>query len=241
MTSQSGTDFPVYCVTEGFKEPDDDVYYLVTADGIFLVKRMLLFDSVTRVNGLPWLERYTDEAGISLKFPKIPYELFMQAVDFLRHIFLTCDRNEAILLIFYSAEEKKFCLDVPKQFAQGAGIPLYRGLASPDGFQKVGDIHSHPGNSRGMVMYSNTDDGDDAEEDGLKIMVAIDGLSFSVLCSFVVGGQRFLLKPDDVIELPPQGVFPKHWTKRVTRQPFMGADGIIAKLQRRLGGGDEQA
>ena len=41
--------FPVYLKEDGFEEPDDPIYYLVTRDGLFQVKRNPLFHARTKV------------------------------------------------------------------------------------------------------------------------------------------------------------------------------------------------
>lgn len=210
---------PVYANTDDGEEPEEGVYYVIAENGIFLVQRTDAFESAIRINeGLPWLLPM-EEKGVKLKLPKIPFELFQEGVSFLRHVFIEGGGDEAILFIFYSSTEG-FKLFPPRQVVKGAGI-RYEGAASPPGFQKVGDMHSHPWNSPRLpstsTEFSVTDSRDDAQEAGLKIVVNLDQHSFSVSCSISMGGKRIHINTDDVIGNPPTGGFPDSWKRRVVR------------------------
>ena len=47
---------PIYLKDQDFAPPDDPIYYLLTRDGLFLVKRTPFFEAAVPAPGLPWLE-----------------------------------------------------------------------------------------------------------------------------------------------------------------------------------------
>ena len=47
---------PIYLKDQDFTPPADTIYYLLTRDGLFLVKRTPFFEAVVPAAGIPWLE-----------------------------------------------------------------------------------------------------------------------------------------------------------------------------------------
>jgi hypothetical protein len=67
----------------------------------------------------------------------------------------------------------------------------------------VGTIHSH---ASADAFHSELDDEDERHDDGLHMTVGnLDG-KVSLVCSLVVDGRRFVLKPSDVFEGGPLDV-----------------------------------
>lgn len=200
-------------VTVGSTSPDDGLCYVVGGNGFFLRKAGPIFTSTISVPDVPLPEI---EQTFQYHLPRIPYETFMQAVSFLRD---NASRlgSEGIVLIYYSPEEEAYRFVVPEQSVHHLGIQRFISPPTPPGLWKVGDVHSHDhGDTR---WFSSHDDRDDAEEDGLRIVVSIDPqdtLSIGVACSFVVNGKRIRLATDAIIEPSPVAGFPSDWRGMVT-------------------------
>lgn len=185
--------FPIYLKDDGFAEPNDPIYYLVTKDGLFQVKQNLFFRSSTKVEGLGWLQG--EEERVELRLPPLPAALLAEAVAFFREVFEK-HRAEAVVLLYYHLRDKRYELKIPKQKV-AEGRCEYEIGPTPPGYLRVGTIHSH---ASAEAFHSELDDLDEMQDDGLHITVGnLDGV-MSLSCSFVVDGRRFPLKPDEVFE-----------------------------------------
>ena len=61
---------PIYLKDRDFIPPADTIYYLLTRDGLFLVKRTPFFEAVVPATGIPWLEPQGPEVRLSA--PPLP-------------------------------------------------------------------------------------------------------------------------------------------------------------------------
>ena len=185
--------FPIYLKEDGFEEPDDPIYYLVTRDGLFQVKRNLLFHARTKVRGLTWL--MSEQEAAWLKLPPVPAAILAEIVDFFREVF-RAHRAEAVALLYFNQAEKRYETKIPKQQVAG-GHCRYEIGPTPTGWVRVGTIHSH---AAADAFHSELDYEDERHDDGLHVTIGnLDG-EVSVACSLVVDGRRFTLKPSDVFE-----------------------------------------
>lgn len=183
--------FPVYLKEDGFEEPDDPIYYLVTRDGLFQVKRTPLFHARTKVLGLSWLRSERESARLQL--PPIPAALLAEVVGFFREVFRV-HRAEAVVLLYFSQETRRYEAKIPKQRVAG-GHCRYEIGPTPPGLLRVGTIHSH---ASADAFHSELDDEDERHDDGLHVTIGnLDGEA-SVVCSLVVDGRRFPLGPSEV-------------------------------------------
>lgn len=190
--------FPIYLKEDGFKEPDDPIYYLVTRDGLFQVKRNLLFHARTKVRGLNWL--MPEQESARLQLPPIPATVLAEIVAFFREVF-RLHRAEAVVLLYFNQEDGRYELKIPKQQVAG-GHCRYEIGPTPPGWVRVGTIHSH---AAADAFHSELDDEDERHDDGLHMTVGnLDG-DASVVCSLVVDGRRFPLDPSDVLDNASQG------------------------------------
>ncbi len=185
--------FPVYLKEDGFVEPDDPIYYLVTRDGLFQVKRNLLFHARTKVPGLSWL--MAEQEAAWLRLPRIPAAILAEIVAFFREVF-RAHRAEAVALLYFYQAEKRYDLKIPKQQVAG-GHCRYEIGPTPTGWVRVGTIHSH---AAADAFHSELDDEDERHDDGLHVTIGNLDAEVSVACSLVVDGRRFTLKPSDVFE-----------------------------------------
>ena len=185
--------FPVYLKEDGFEEPNDPIYYLVTRDGLFQVKRNLLFHAKTKVRGLTWL--MPEQEAARLQLPPVPAAILAEIVAFFLEIF-RAHRAEAVALLYFNQAEKRYDLKIPTQQVAG-GHCRYEIGPTPTGWVRVGTIHSH---AAADAFHSELDDEDERHDDGLHVTIGnLDG-EVSVACSLVVDGRRFTLEPSEVFE-----------------------------------------
>jgi len=216
---------PLYADTPGLAEPPESLYYLVAANGTFLVNRSPLFTAVTAARSLPGL--LCREPSIQLAFPRLPRQLMERIYGFFKSVYREWE-GEAIVFLFYAPADRTFHVGVPPQTLyrhragdrwRTEGRVSYGYLARGQGLVKLGDAHSH---GSATAFFSCRDDADDTTHDGLRIVLGqMDRRHPDVSVSFVTQGTRFLLRAADVIEdfsaaLTP----PRAWLRQVTcRRP----------------------
>ena len=213
---------PVYLKTPDGDVPGDPLYYVVAANGTFLVRNTALFTATIPATDVVGLER--QQEGITIHFPPIPRLILEHVIGFFRTVYDRWD-GEAIAFLYYAPELKEFRVEIPPQT-----LPRYRSrgrwrtegrleygcLPRPDGFLKLGDMHSH---GDAPAFFSGTDDRDD-REDGLRIVIGrLDRTRIEMRASFVVNRLRFPVGLSDVIETP-SGPFalvapPDDWMRQV--------------------------
>ena len=71
---------PIYLKDQDFLPPDDPIYYLLTRDGLFLVKSTPFFAAAVPARGIPWLEPQAPE--VRLTAAPLPGALLLQALAF---------------------------------------------------------------------------------------------------------------------------------------------------------------
>ena len=196
--------FPIYILKEGAKLPENGTYYVVAGNGTFIRKDTGLITALVKVPQISFLEEV--EPWAQQRFPKIPREVIARAVDFFNKVYQKFG-TEAILLLYYSKNEKRFELFCPAQTVEELGIEEYEKDFRFSNFQLVGTIHSH-----GWLeaFYSGTDDDDDDGLDGLHVTLgSMDTPHFSISCSLAVNGNRFMIEPEKMIE----GIQKTDWVK----------------------------
>ena len=80
---------PIYLKDRDFTPPADTIYYLLSRDGLFLVKRTPFFEAVVPATGIPWLEPQGPE--VRLTAPPLPAALLLQALSFFRAVYTRYD------------------------------------------------------------------------------------------------------------------------------------------------------
>jgi PRTRC genetic system protein A len=213
---------PLYVKTADLETPSDAVYYLLAANGAFLVKKTPLFDSITRADDVVPLK--TQRPAITFHFPKLPHRLLERVLGFFTQVYRRWD-GEAVALLYYSPARQQFRVEVPPQTVQRyrtsqgwrtEGKVQYGSVSRAEGFLKLGDAHSH-GDS--PAFFSSTDDRDDGE-DGLRMVIGrLNRETPDVCVSFMANGTRFRLDPDEVFEDRSRPVRlvspPEEWMRRV--------------------------
>jgi hypothetical protein len=211
---------PIYLKDRDFTAPDEPIYYLLTKDGLFLVKRTPFFEAALPAAGIPWLEPMTP--GIKLTTPPLPADLLLQAVAFFRAVYSRY-QSEAVALLAWREAGRTYELVIPHQTV-GGGHCDYQVRDFPAGLTRLGTIHSHAGIE---AFHSERDDADERHEDGFHVTVGnIDG-DLTLACSVVVQGHRGVLPPASLFTPypipwtagPPEADFAEVVNEKVTPLP----------------------
>ncbi len=191
--------------------PDDDILYIICKDKILLKKKVGLMESIVPVEKISFLSDSIEEHA-QMHINKIPAKTFSEVVAFFREVYDNYNRNEANTVIHYS-KKGKYKIQVPLQKTAGASVSYLNEQVK--GYQRIGTIHSHAGMS---AFHSATDDSDEVDFDGLHITVGdVDQEHFSISCSIVSNGTRFVCEPLDyiegieLVEFNKPGITTKQW------------------------------
>jgi len=174
--------------------PDDDICYIIAKEGIFLKKRLELIDSLVPVSKISTLESV--KTSIKMHVPKIPIQLFSQAVSFFRSVY-NLYSSESVILLFYNKIKQHYKLVVPQQQVSAVSCKYESKIHIPN-YLRIGDIHSH---ANFTAFHSSIDENDEQSFDGIHITVGDvqhDDVSISV--SLVSNGSRCLVQADEYIE-----------------------------------------
>jgi hypothetical protein len=211
---------PIYLKDQDFTPPDDPIYYLLTRDGLFLVKRTPFFEAAVPAPGIPWLE--PQETRVRLYAPALPAGLLLRALAFFRAVYSRY-RSEAVVLLGWREATGTYELVIPHQTV-GGGHCDYQVKEFPAGLWRVGTIHSHAGVE---AFHSERDHHDERHEDGFHLTLGnIDG-AITLACSVVVQGYRGQLPPEKMFtpypipwkEAPPEADWAREVDRKVTPMP----------------------
>lgn len=209
---------PIYAKEPDFHEPEEPIYYLVTRNGLFQVKRTPVFRSRTQVPGLSWLEE--EEEGSEFLLPVIPAKILGETMAFFREVFRKY-RAEAAVLLYLREGAEEYEIRIPPQTVAG-GHCRYGVGPNPTGCLRVGTIHSH---GAAEAFHSELDDVDEQYDDGLHVTIGTLHAKPTVSCSLVVDGRRFDLRPETVLEVMPWQLDPSirlEDAQEVTAEPPPG-------------------
>lgn len=188
--------------------------FVVARDGLYLRKRSLLGLSQTKVGRVAHLPEGREFVDYVL--PKVPADLMAQAVGFFRAVYRRHKTEAAVLLLW---RDGSFDLAVPVQKVSSVSVKFDVSDAElPARSRVVGTMHSHGG----FTAYaSSTDEDDEAELDGLHIVVGdFDRRRLGYSAAIVVDGIRFTLKTGQLIERPRRLVEPPtDWLQKVKLAP----------------------
>jgi PRTRC genetic system protein A len=173
--------------------PNDDIFYIIGKEGIFIKKSLGLIDSITPVNNISILDNVKPYVKLNIK--KIPSNIFAKSYIFFKIIYEKY-KSEAILLLFYNEKTCKYKLIPPKQEISSTLMTYDRNIII-ENYTMIGDIHSHGNMS---AFHSSTDDLDEESFDGLHITIGnITDSHFSISSSIVVNGYRNIVEPLEYI------------------------------------------
>jgi hypothetical protein len=188
--------------------------FVVARDGLYLRKRSLLGLSQTKVGRVAHLP--DGREFVDYVLPKVPSDLMARAVGFFRAVYRLHKTEAAALLLWRNGS---FDLAVPDQKVSSVSVKFDLSDGDlPSGSRLVGTMHSHGG----FTAYaSSTDEDDEAELDGLHIVVGdFDRRRLGYSAAIVVDGIRFHLKTGQLIERPRRLVEPPNeWLQKVKLAP----------------------
>ena len=175
------------------KMPEDDIFYIVAKEGIFLKKKMGIMESLAPVKNISTLESVQSSAKMHIS--KIPATSFAKVIDFFRKVY-TKYQGESIVLLFYNEESKKYRIIPPHQKVSSVSIDYNRGISLKD-WAMIGTIHSH---ARMSAFHSGVDDSDEETFDGLHITIGnVNDDNVSISSSIVANGYRVITEPEEYI------------------------------------------
>jgi len=182
-------------LNDGKELPNDDVFYLIAKNGVFLRKKTGLIDSLAPVDKISILQPIDPYA--SMDIVKISEKQVAWIAGFFKQVY-DMYKSEAIVVLHYNEKSKKYKIEVPPQTVSGGGA-TYTGAQTFKGYNRIGTIHSH--GSMG-AFHSGTDDSDEEGFDGLHITFgsfnSLYGMSIS--SSVVINGMRIKVDADTYLE-----------------------------------------
>jgi PRTRC genetic system protein A len=183
--------FNVY-INDGSNEiPDDDICYIVAKEGIFLKKRLGIMESIAPVKNISILQSVQSSAKMHIE--KIPAISSAKILEFFKAVYDE-HKAEAVVLMFYNEETKKYKFIVPPQKVSGAAVDYTKSI-QVDNFQMIGTIHSHANFS---AFHSGTDSSDEKNFDGLHITFGhVNSDEISISASIVSNGFRVIIDPEE--------------------------------------------
>jgi len=189
-------EFPVYIHKEGDSLPNDQIYYLVTSNGIYLYKNLGTVRSLTTVNGpinfLGTVERFAE-----LKFPIIPRNVIGKFVSFFKYVYNNCSSESAALLLYFP-RLKEYAIHCPIQNVSSGSVEWKNEDETfPAGSILAGSFHCH---GNGLAFHSTTDIGDERKFDGIHVTIGhINQENPSLMASIVINGDRFRLNREKTL------------------------------------------
>jgi hypothetical protein len=211
---------PIYLKDRDFTPPGDTIYYLLTRDGLFLVKRTPFFEAVVPAGGIPWLEAQAPEVRLSA--PPLPAAVLLSAVAFFRAVY-TRFKAEAVALLAWREATRTYELMVPHQTV-GGGHCDYQVRDFPAELLRLGTIHSHAGVE---AFHSLRDWQDERFEDGFHLTIGNLDTDLTLSCSVVVQGSRGPIPPERLFspypipweQAPPASAWAAEVERKVTPLP----------------------
>ena len=199
------------------------LFYILGRDGLYRCRNHEFFESCVKTDrGPSGLEE--QRPFLRPRFPKIPQELFEQAVGFFSRV---ADRygSEAAMLLLWDRSERQVRIVVPPQTAtmhrawdgyrSPIGVHYELPADLPADWIPFGDIHSHV---HYAAYASSTDVADETHAAGLHVVVGrIAEEPPEVHVEAVVDAKRFVLTFDQIIEGYGKRAsdVPEEWVERV--------------------------
>ncbi len=217
----AGALYPVVLKDGSYEPSGAPISYLVSQDGLFIVRETPLFSVSVRADGVPGLLPHAPH--LHLKIPPLPAAIAERALGFFRAVYERW-QGEAILFLFYDERGRRYLLDAPPQLIRGrfergrfrAELQLEYGTCARPGpeFVKLGTVHSH---GHAAPTHSDIDEHDELYESGLHVTAGyVSSPLPKFAAAFVVGRTRFVVPAAEII--PPVRAtrrWPSSWMDRV--------------------------
>ena len=150
-------------------------------------------------------------AGFIPALPKIPYSILSEIIAFFKTYVTEKSENEAMANIYWSFEEEKYRVHVPKQTVTKASVDTNLPDIDDEKFLLVMEVHSH--NTMGAV-FSRTDDKDEIATRLYTVIGRLDKVFPDMTTRISVGGKHLVIDPAIVFD-GIGGEFPEKWKEAV--------------------------
>lgn len=150
-------------------------------------------------------------AGFIPALPKIPYSILSEIIAFFKTFVTEKSENEAMANIYWSFEEEKYRVHVPKQTVTKASVDTNLPDIDEEKFLLVMEVHSH--NTMGAV-FSRTDDKDEIATRLYTVIGRLDKVFPDMTTRISVGGKHLAIDPAIVFD-GIGGEFPEKWKEAV--------------------------
>lgn len=182
-------------INDGIAEvPKDDILYIIAKEGIFLKKKLGIFESIAPVDQISILQGIDSYAKMYIKPMK--GKQFAQIIALFK-VVLEKYRGEANIILHYHEENGTYKIEVPSQQVTGASVE-YNSLKTFPGYLRIGTIHSH---ATMGAFHSGTDQSDEIGWDGIHITIGKLNQEFvDISASIMVNGTRFMIDPCDYVK-----------------------------------------
>jgi proteasome lid subunit RPN8/RPN11 len=196
---------PIYLKTDDKMDwPQDNAFYVLSKDGLFLCRNHQFFMSCVPSDRWP-AELAGQRPFLEIDYPRLPRRLLERVVGFFDIIGERYDSEAAVLLV-WNRKSQKVEVVVPEQTGTvgttyyGSRHPLdlhyeIPPLSAPR--MLIGDIHSHVD---GAAYASWTDRADEAYRPGLHLVVGrIKDEPPEFYCAVTADGMRFRVNDLDLV------------------------------------------
>jgi PRTRC genetic system protein A len=257
--SDAGLVTPIYVKTRpDMPWPDDRVFYLLTADGLYLCRNNEFMRSSVPVSHGP-SELADHQSGLTLTYPKLPRRLLEKIVGFAARVGQLYGAEAGVLLA-WDRERQRYRVIVPEQkatvscgwFGDVYPIGLHYEVPAelPPGWVLVGDVHSHVNEA---AYSSGTDKEDETHRAGLHVVIGrinreppdfhveavVDGSRFRVPESLVFAGyrrRRLRVPPEWLAKVRVERPTPYYSSDSEDRKPRYGHGGYYSSYSTNYGG-----
>jgi len=182
----------------GKKLPEEDYYFVVARNGVFMHKDAGIVRATLRVpvDRLSFLENHEEEAELLVN--PVPFSLFAQVYNFFAAVFAK-HHTEATVVLFYNEETGVWSVAVPQQTTTYNNVRYDRTISlEEEGFVQAGTIHSHCDFG---AFHSGGDMHDEESFDGLHVTIGnVNSSHPTVSATVVVNAHRFHQDLDRYLE-----------------------------------------
>ena len=150
-------------------------------------------------------------AGFIPALPKIPYSILSEIIAFFKTYVTEKSENEAMANIYWSFEEEKYRVHVPKQTVTKASVDTNLPDIDEEKFLIVMEVHSH---NTMEAVFSRTDDKDEIATRLYTVIGRLDKVFPDMTTRISVGGKHLVIDPAIVFD-GIGGEFPEKWKEAV--------------------------
>ena len=150
-------------------------------------------------------------AGFIPALPKIPYSILSEIIAFFKTFVTEKSENEAMANIYWSFEDEKYRVHVPKQTVTKASVDTNLPDIDEEKFLLVMEVHSH---NTMEAVFSRTDNKDEIATRLYTVIGRLDKVFPDMTTRISVGGKHLVIDPAIVFD-GIGGEFPEKWKEAV--------------------------